>query len=264
MKRPPREKVLKPVRANAGLEAEYRARLDKMIATMGRSYLYWLTARYRANPPRIAMDAIPADELARELRDLGKTWEKKWSVGADRLGDWFAKSAKKRSEKVLHKILKDAGIAVEFKMTPVVRDIMQATIAEQVGLIKSIPEQYHSQVQGMVMRSVTTGRDLKSLTDDLAKRYRITRKRAAFIARDQNAKATATITRARQQETGITEAIWVHSHAGKTPRPTHLANDGKRYDVKTGWYDPDVGEYIWPGTLINCRCFSRPVVKGFS
>jgi len=55
----------------------------------------------------------------------------------------------------------------------------------------------------------------------------------------------------------------MHSHAGKEPRPSHLANDGKPYKIAEGWYDPDEKKYVWPGTLINCRCFSKPVVAGF-
>ena len=46
----------------------------------------------------------------------------------------------------------------------------------------------------------------------------------------------------------------MHSHAGKTVRKTHYANDGKRYNVAEGWFDPDpkVSRRIWPGELINC------------
>ena len=70
------------------------------------------------------------------------------------------------------------------------------------------------------------------------------------------------MTRARQVEVGITEAIWMHSHAGKEPRPTHVANDGKRYKVAEGWFDPDprVRRHIVPGELINCRCTTRSIV----
>ena len=70
----------------------------------------------------------------------------------------------------------------------------------------------------------------------------------------------------RQAELGITEAIWVHSGAGKHPRPTHVkaGRDQVRYDITKGWYDPDAKQWIWPGTLVNCRCVSKPVIKGFS
>ena len=88
---------------------------------------------------------------------------------------------------------------------------------ENVSLIKSIASQFHTQVEGMVMRSVTEGRDLSALTKDLQKRFGVTKDRAAFIALDQNNKATSAIQRERQTALGIEEGIWMHSHAGKVP-----------------------------------------------
>ena len=72
------------------------------------------------------------------------------------------------------------------------------------------------------------------------------------------------MTRARQDELGITEAIWVHSGAGKHPRPTHVAMNGKKYDVNKGMWDPAVKRWIFPGEEINCRCISRSIIPGFS
>jgi uncharacterized protein with gpF-like domain len=73
------------------------------------------------------------------------------------------------------------------------------------------------------MRSVQSGRDLVQLTKDMQEQFGVTHRRAAFIARDQNNNATAAMTRARQDELRLNEAIWVHSGAGKHPRPTHVA-----------------------------------------
>lgn len=208
----------------------------------------------------------PAAELERELKLLGVRWEKRFADAAPKMADWFSRSAASRSSDALRKILKDAGVSVKFQMNPVMRDAYQATLAENIGLIKSIQSQYHFEVQGMVMRSVTAGRDLGGLTKELEHRFGITRRRAAGIALDQNNLATATFVKVRQQQAGITMAVWLHSHAGKTPRPTHLANNGKPYDPALGWFDPDpkVRRNIWPGQLIRCRCVSRSVVRGFS
>ena len=104
-------------------------------------------------------------------------------------------------------------------MTTPMNNALQATITENVGLIRSIPERYFTEVEGLVMRSVARGRDLSYLTDELQKRYGITRRRAALIARDQNNKATSVMQAARQKSLGITQGIWRHSHAGKEPRP---------------------------------------------
>ena len=261
-----KERILRPVHPNIGISAAYRRRLEALIAEMQASYLYWLKAQYRETPPAMAADATPAKELERELKKLGKRWRERIDEGAPKLAKWFLKAASKRSDDALRKILRDAGFSVKFAMTKSMRDVMTATLADNVSLIKSIGSQYHTEVEGLVMRSVTAGRDLASLTDELEKRYGVTRRRAALISRDQNNKATASMTRARQRDIGIEEAVWLHSHGGKEPRPTHLANSGKRYRVSEGLFDPDpkVQRRIWPGELISCRCVSRPVVKGFS
>lgn len=262
------EKVTRPVHANVGIKVEYRQKLDRLIDEMQRSYVYWLKARYRANEPRIAMDATPAKVLERELRDLGDQWLRRFNSAAPKLARWFGTRTYMRSDQALKRILKDAGVSVQFQMTPVMRDVFQATVAENVGLIRSIASEYHTQVQGLVMRSVSTGRDLAYLTEELEKRFGVTKNRAALIALDQNNKATSAMNKVRQIEVGgeEAEAIWLHSHGGKEPRPTHLANTGKRYKVAKGWYDPDpkVRRFIQPGELIRCRCVSRLVVKGFS
>jgi SPP1 gp7 family putative phage head morphogenesis protein len=266
-----KEKVLRAVQPNCGIERGYRRRLQALIEEMARSYLYWIKACWRRKPPVMSMDAIAGDaspsvELNRALKRLGRQWSKRFNEAAPQLAAYFALAANKRSDAVLRKILRDAGISVEFKMSAAMRDILSATLAENVGLIRSIPQQFHGRIEGMVMRSVQTGRDLEQLAKDLQRNFRVTRDRAELISRDQNNKATSAMNRARQEELGIEDAIWLHSHAGKVPRKTHLANHGKRYKVTEGWYDPDpkVQRHIWPGELINCRCVSRSVVKGFS
>lgn len=261
------EKTLRPVHPNAGIAEAYRKRLDSLIDAMHRSVVYWLKASYRANEPRIlALDETPADALRRSMRDLSSRWLKKFDDAAEALADYFTQSVEKRSSAALKKILRDGGMSVEFDMTPVMRDVVDATVHQNVALIKSIPAQYLEQVEGIVMRSVQTGRDLGQLADDLQRRLGVTKRRAALIARDQNNKATAAFNRVRLQEVGITECIWVHSGAGREPRPAHqkAGRERTRFSVTKGWYDPAVKRFIQPGELINCRCVGRPVVKGFS
>jgi SPP1 gp7 family putative phage head morphogenesis protein len=257
------ETVLKAVRPSAAIEAAYRRRLLKLIDKMCRSTEYWIVAAWRADPPRMAQDATPATLLQRVVRRLSRQWEQAFDEAANDLADYFAKDVQDRSERVLKNILRRGGWTVKFRATPSMRDVLNATTGENVALIRSIPARHFQEIEGLVMRSVTAGRDLKTLTDDLQEKFGVTRRRAALIARDQNNKATATITRVRQQDLGIKEAIWLHSHAGKKPRPTHVKMDGKRFNVSQGMWDPAENRFIHPGELINCRCVSRSVVPGF-
>lgn len=261
------ERVLGAVRPNAGLSALYRKRLLALVDEMNASIEHWLVATYRKHPPRVAklaQDATPAVQLRRAIREMAQHWEQRFDDMAPRLAEWFATAAATRSRAQLASILRTGGISVRLQMSATQKDVLEAAIAENVSLIKSIPSRHFTQIEGMVMRSVSTGRDLQQLNRDLRREFGVTKRRAALIARDQNNKATAAFTRVRQMELGIKRAVWLHSHAGKEPRPTHVKMDGKTYDTTRGMWDSAEGAYVFPGQLINCRCVSKSIVPGFS
>lgn len=257
--------ILDPIRPNLGIQAAYRKKLYALIDEMHHSLVYWLSAAYKANTPEMASDASPARELQKVMKKLSKRWLKNFDEASKNLADYFSTAVADRADGALEAILKKSGFSVEFKMTAEMNDVMQATIGEQVGLIKSIAQHHLSEVEGLVMRSVSTGRDLKFLTDELQKHYQITRRRAAFIARSQNNMATATITRVRQKSLGATQAIWVHSGGGKEPRHSHVkaGREGLIYEIDKGAYLEGNGgkyEWVWPGTAINCRCVAKTII----
>lgn len=267
--------VLRPVRANAGIEAAYNKALQRWVDEMHKSLVYWITAQYRANPPpALAQDAgmesfrdgSPANAMRRAIHRMSRRWMKAFDKGSEELAKYFVDKAAGATDVQLKQILKKAGFMVEFKTTKAINNAMQAAIGENVSLISSIAEQHLSEVEGLVMRSMQRGRDLGSLTEELTQRYDITKRRASFIARDQANKMTAVINRTRQVELGITQARWRHSHGGKHPRKSHVeasqadGGKGKLYDVREGCLID--GEKIWPGELPNCRCTAQSVIPG--
>lgn len=256
-------KTLPPVKPNRGSQALYREALQKMIDRMAKQVEREIEALYKANEPKMGMDELPSVALERSIRKMSRLWRTRFNEMGPKLAKYFATKANKRVTSQLKTALKEGGMTVKFTMTRKMQDVMNASINEQVELISNIPEKYFTDIQGAVMRSVQAGRDLGPLSLHLQKAHGMSFKRASLISRDQNNKATAVMARARHEELGIEKAIWMHSHAGKVPRPTHLANDGKVFNIKEGWVDPDVGYAIWPGELINCRCTSRPIIPGF-
>jgi SPP1 gp7 family putative phage head morphogenesis protein len=258
-------KVLTPVRPNVGIEIAYQKALDSLIKEMHESLLYWLQAGYKADEPEavaMAQDKTPAEELNRRMKRLARRWQKRFDQLAPDLAKHFAQAATERSDASLRAALKRGGMTVKFTLTPAANDALQAVVAENVGLIKSIASEHLTDVQGILMRSAARGRDLGGMTQELEARYGVTRRRAATIARDQNNKATAVIQRVRQRELGIKTCVWLHSTAGKHPRESHVAANGKRYKVEEGMLID--GEYIFPGEAINCRCTCRAVIPGLS
>jgi len=261
-----RDRTIRAARPNVGLERRYRRALDALIDAMGASIERWVIAQWRKTPPRIAVLAedAPADDIARLMRLLSRRWLHNFDEASPALGRFFANRNWRAHDAQLRAILKKAGIAVRFQMTPAMRDAIEATMQAQVALIRSIPEEHLRAVEGIVMRGVQRGADVGQIREQLQRRLHISKQRATTIAQHQNSMATATFTRARQLELGIDRAIWMHSRitAKGHFRPTHLKNDGKTYDVNRGWLDPAVGERIFPGQLINCRCVSRSVIPG--
>jgi SPP1 gp7 family putative phage head morphogenesis protein len=248
--------VLPAIRPNAGLRVRYAGLLDGLVGEMHADVTKAILTAYAAEAPG-AQDATPASILQGVMRRLGRRWSARFDTASQELARYFAMNAKDRADGAFEAILRKAGFTVPFRITPAIRDALEAAVAENVTLIKSIGSEYLTQVEGHVMRSVTAGHDMHQLATNLEAQYGVTKRRAALIARDQNSKATATIARERQIELGL-KAIWRHSAGGKKPRPSHVANNGKVYDPKVGWYDPDAKERVWPGSLVNCRCVSNP------
>jgi uncharacterized protein with gpF-like domain len=257
-----RTKYVRAIRPNAGVEAAYRRALEKMVKEMSHSAQYWIEASYKANPPTLemAMDALPSQELSKRIKEVARRWIKRFDDMADKIAKQFVESGRSTTDRAMMTAFKDAGWTVDFKMTRGMQDAMNASIVANVDLISDLPVRYATNVQGIIMRGFTAGRDLKYISEELHKQRGICMRRAAFIARDQSNKLSATVTQARCIELGLFEAEWIHSNGGKHPRPSHVkaGRDKLRFDVREGALID--GERILPGYLPNCRCGSRVIL----
>lgn len=256
-------KIIRSPLPNEGIEATFRRELDALIDEMHNSTNYWLIAAYRKTAPIFAEDASHVFIIQAAMNRLIRRWRKRFDDVAQEMAGKFTHGVKNHSEMTFAQAAKRAGMTISpFKMTKPMQTAYGAAISEQVGLIKSIPAQYLTSVQGEVMRAVQKGGDLGPLAKQLQADYGITKRRAALIARDQNAKATGILTRVRQIEIvgEDGEATWIHSGAGRHPRPDHVAAHGRTYKLSKGCLIS--GEYILPGELINCRCTSAVIIPG--
>jgi SPP1 gp7 family putative phage head morphogenesis protein len=252
--------LLAPLRPNAGVEAAYRRKLERLVEEMHASIAYWVRAAYRADDSGMAADRSLASAMNAVVKRLTAHWERKFDRLSKGMADYFATSVSKRTDATLKAHLKEAGFAVEFDLSAGQRNTLQAVVNENVSLIRSIASEHMTQVQGIVMRGVSEGRNLSVISKGLQEQFGVTSRRATLIARDQANKATSVLEKQRQQELGVTQAIWKHSTAGKHPRPSHVAANGKKYDVAKGMYLD--GVWTWPGREINCRCYCRSIIPG--
>jgi uncharacterized protein with gpF-like domain len=262
-----RDRVLPPVHPNAGIGVVYRTRLQRAVAAMNASLDYWLSARW-------GEDNRSANRIIATMKELGRRWQSNFDeLAPDVAGQFGARSVQYTTNR-MEQLLDDAGWSVEFKVSPAINVIMRSAVTENVGLIRSIASQHLQKVEGIVMRGVQAGNDLKTMTKALHEEFDVPKKRAAFIALDQTKKLNSVITKARQDQAGIKRAVWMHANI-TTPghfRPEHLAfsrgthadgpsGKGPVYEVAQGAYLE--GKWTYPGFEINCRCSSRPVIEGF-
>lgn len=262
---PPKKKYAAPVWPNAGVEAWYRDQLQAIVREMSQDMMDAVRRAWR--DAGLATDAkrpTPAILLDRALEKWGGLWTFRINKASRKLALQFATKSRKATETSMKRTLADAGFTVKFTADKLTQRALDAVVEANVGLIKSIPQKYLTDVQTAVFQNVMQGSDLAALQTSIQEKYGIAHRRAAFIARDQNHKAKAAIERARRLDVGIVSAKWKHSHAGKDWRPTHVAMDGESYNIIEGMYDPAVEKQIWPGTEPNCRCTDEAEIPGFS
>lgn len=256
-------KTLKPIFPSAALRIKYEARLHAAIEEMHRSILHHVAAEWRRNTPETVLlgaDETPSSAMQRVMNDMARKWLQRFDDLSGNLAEYFSKSILNRCDRTLQADLRRGGMSVRFKMSRPMRDAYTAIRAENVGLIHSIAEQHLSKVETLVMQSVSRGRDLKTLTQDLTHQFGISKRRAATIAMHQNNMATSTMRSVRERELGISEGIWLHSGGGKHPRPAHKAFSGERFNLSEGHDFGDGFGKVLPGQAINCRCTWRAVL----
>ncbi len=200
--------------------------------------------------------------LRQLLADWGLRWEQRFDRMAVNVARLFAKRSGRYQDAAFKRQLRKAGFTVRFAPSPRMLDAHRAIVGENVALIRSIPRQFHRGVEKLVTEAATVGGAQRELSKVIRKRYGITYRRAAIIARDQSAKSHAVFESARRTDLGITEAEWMHSHAGKVPRPEHVrwGRERRRFDVTKGLWSEVDQEWQLPGTAINCRCGSRAII----
>lgn len=268
----------KRLNPNAGIIEDFQKPILTLIRKMTDEVKRELKSMF--NDPRYAVDAMDADPAARGRIILNQMLNK--------YGPLFQKYAKKSVDRMVkrtlrysaitlkaslegattagsEKTLKDLGIDLEFDSTSEeMQRVLTASINEAVSLIKTIPEKYLAEVNGAVMRSVTSGNGLKDLIPFLNTKYGQNIRKARNVANDQTRKVYANVNATRMKESGVKKFVWIHSGGGKHPRKLHQEMNGKEYSFDD---PPYIGEmygqpvYGLPSDLPNCRCTLKPILS---
>lgn len=254
----------RPINPNVSTEARYRDALWRMIEEMQRETRAAVRQLYALSGKPVAMDASLASQARILTNALRAKFQAAFARRAQSLADRFARDTDAASRAALNISLTELSGGISLKtsvLTPEIREIVKAGIAENVGLIRSIPDQYFLRIQGSIMRNIQQGDGMAGILRTVTNIGLVTESRAALIARDQTSKATTALNAARLKALNVPKFEWVHSGGGKEPRKLHQELSGRVFRLDDPpIIDEKTGERGLPGQLINCRCRMAPVV----
>lgn len=256
-----------PLAYPAKAQAKYEARLAKLVSRMTKEVEREIERLYKTPEGKayFAQDA----SVASQARILMNSLTKKFN-------DMFGRAAGIMSIDMVGEVNKASGIAVAGSvktmgegltvnskiMSADLHETVKASIAQNAGLIKSIPQEYLAKVSGTVLRSVTSGQGLADILPVVKEYGGQTDRRAKNLALDQTRKAFNSINADRMRKVGVQKFKWIHSGGGLHPRRDHQEMDGMIFSLDNPpVIDPRTGERGLPGQAVNCRCTMVPVIE---
>lgn len=255
---------------NAAIEDRYYREMQSLILQMTRTTRRRVLQLFKSETATefFAMDESVSAQAKLITNQLTKKFVQLFSAEAQGMAEGFLKDSDRASSGALHESLKALSGGLSLKTTVLtgeLREVISASITENVGLIKSIPQKYMAEMQGAVMRSITSGRGLQDLVPFFDRYEKITTRRARLIASDQTRKVYSALNAGRMEKLNLDKYEWLHSGGGVEPRRLHLHLAGKICSLK----NPPVIQYAKgaqpevrgkPGDLPGCKCTMRPVI----
>ncbi len=257
------------LRYNASIQRRYEEALAKLVRDMHdeaqRAIATLFDSDTANNYFSVAFDASVSSQARILTNKLNKRFGDLFALKAKPTAERMVNASDADSTKTLHISLKEMSGGLSLKTSTVnstIKNVISASVAENVALIKSIPQQYMLNVQGSVMRSITSGRGLADLIPEIDKYADEAKNRARNIALDQTRKVYNNINRDRMKSLGVKRYEWIHSGGSMHPRPLHQSYNGSifRFDDPP-IIDEKTGERGIPGQAINCRCTMKPVIE---
>lgn len=262
-----RQVTIPGIPASVGIQNEYARSIRRLIKQMEKAALKFVLEKYKLfRASEMVTNDAPFDFDNRRLQQLidaikarfGRYISEWEAEELDAIASKFIGKIDKQTKAGLMANLKKAGIVIDFHISALHQPLLEEMVASNVNLIKSIAPKYFDKLTNVVIDSALKGRDMASIFQHIKDLNEVTERRAELIAIDQTNKATQELNVMQTKDIGIKKGIWIHIPGEKSSRKTHIAMNGKTFDLDEGLYDEDVGRNVLPGELPYCRCDFRP------
>ena len=256
----------------AHLEREYMRITDAYMVLLNKTLAEYLpTIRKAITDERAGMRQDSAyDNFSDYFREILEEFERRCvSFGIrhqlERLANLTRKLSIRAWKRVVHKTL-GINILEDYYMGEFYRSALTLWVQKNVDLMETIPKNTLGRMKTIVEEGYRTGKATSAIGKEIQEAYKIDKRRARFIARDQMAKLNADIAHQQQKDAGVEEYVWSSSGDGRV-RDCHKDFDKKKFkwsDPPENWYDTKskgrvyVGHYH-PMQAPGCRCVALPV-----
>ncbi|WP_213881211.1 phage head morphogenesis protein [Pseudomonas sp. dw_358] len=213
----------------------------------------------RRRGPRVAPPS-PAEEIALHAVEMA----------ADEADDHVVKELRRTVRIDAQALMTSEGV----------NGYIDAMVSSNVALIKTIPQEFFSDVEQTVLNAYSQGLALKPVLEQLQEKVGVSARRAKVIAVDQMNKVNSDVERRRMLNIGITRFKWSTSKDERVSgNPSGLYPNAKVKCFKIALQDTGMGPGVYslkdgakwdgeselfPGRAhVKCRCTFTPQIEGF-
>ena len=277
----------KPVRPSEDAERYYRGQLRSLVRLMASELVAALEPELkRLKPDYIADSLVTMDGWAEQILSAIRKVSSRFTSSLFEsqitrvAASTISRAEADNAEDFRDSVNKAVGVDFELITKPKgMTDYLEASTAENVNLIKSIPSEYFQKVETLVLGGMKDGLAPTAIARQIQEETGVTARRAKLIARDQTSKLNSDLTRQRQAAAGIEfykssdagDVRVAGNPAGKYPNAKVSCWGIARQDIGYG-----VGIYkvadgaTWKGETglhpgkhhILCRCVALAMIPG--
>ena len=280
-------KAPKPVMPSKAAERYYLGQLRALVRAMASELIASLEPELKRLKPDYIADSVRTldgwtDQVLAAIRRVSSRFS---SSLFDAQIARVAASTVSRAEADNAEHFRDSvnqAVGIDFQLITKPKgmtDYLEASTAENVNLIKSIPRDYFEKVESLVLGGMKDGLAPTAIAKQIQAEMGVTARRAKLIARDQTSKLNSDLTRQRQAAAGIEfyksvdagDVRVTGNPAGKYPNAKISCWGIARQDIG---YGPGIYKVAdgatWKGVTnlhpgkhhILCRCVGLAMIPG--
>ena len=255
----------KPIELPKAIGISYNAELQRMVRRIKKDIDQFIKPQVKDLEVEYTADSW-SDVIEVSLAALRQRWSSEiFNRFAERMASKFVQAVNLQNQQQFQNQYKSFGINI-YADNQAVSDYLDATVKDNVRLIKSIPDQYLTQVESIVLGNMRAGMRPSAINKQLQDQFGVTERRARVISRDQVSKASNGLAKKRMESSGFKYFQWIDSKDSRVrSRHKHIANKVTKYGKGIySFSDLPIGEQgvpVAPGQPIQCRCVMRPVLE---